>query len=393
MTRFASALMLLAGLTQCQTPELDLATEASGECAARDPGCACEAEGQAIPCYGEATYEGADLVCAIGTQVCQAGTWSECGSIEETRIHLANALIAPPTQCNPCHPACYIATDDSIESSELTPQNSDSVEYDPVTGGVVSEDVIVEDETTIGVGGDEPFDTRTNPNDGVELDSDGAIIIGNTGTINDSIWIANTGEGTVSRFDIATFEETGRFWVGPHGSGNDPSRTSINTAGDAFIAGRRGQFLTKISGLGESCPDSNGDGVITTSTNGTALRWGRDDCVLWSTSLRGVMPSGMIRAVAAQDVVDPISGDVTERVWVGGYNDRRISVLDGATGGILMTTNVQYGPYGMAFDGSQQLWISTISHRRLVRVDTRRCNEFGCPWAGTCIESSPTSSN
>lgn len=391
MIRHAWALVLLGALTHCQTPDFDVA-KGTSDCADRDAGCECQSEGQELPCYGEASYEGADLVCSIGTQVCRGGAWSACTGVEETRIHLANALIAPPTQCNPCNPACHVATDDSIESSDLTPDNSDSVQYDPVTGGVISEDMIVEDETTIGVGGDEPFDTTMNPNDGVELDTDGAIVLGNTATINDSIWIANTGEGTVSRFDIDTFTETGRFWVGPHGRGNDPSRTSINTAGDAFVAGRRGLFLTKISGLSEACPDTNGDGVITTSTNGTALPWGQDDCVLWSTSLRGVMPGGYIRAVAAQDIVDPISGNVTERVWVGGYSDRRISVLDGATGGILMTTHVQYGPYGMAFDGSQNLWISTISHRQLVRVDTTRCNEFGCPWAGTCVESSSTGS-
>ena len=391
MRRFASALALLAGLTHCQTPDLEI-VKAGPECTDRDPGCRCAAEGQELSCYGEATYEGADLVCAVGSQVCQGGLWSACTGVEETRIHVGNALIAPPTQCNPCNPACHVASDDSLESSDLTPDNSDSVQYDPVTGGVISEDVLVEDDRIIGVGGDEPFDTTMNPSEGVELDTDGAIVLGNTGVINDSIWIANTGEGTVSRFDIATFAETGRFWAGPHGSGNDPSRTSINTAGDAFVAGRAGRFLTKISGLSEACPDTNGDGVITTSTDGTPLPWGQDDCVIWSTSLAGVMPGGLIRAVAAQDIVDPVTGNVTERVWVGGYNDRRISVLDGSTGGILMTTHVQYTPYGMAFDGSGQLWISTISSQRIVRIDTNRCNEFGCPWNGVCTESSSTAS-
>ena len=385
-----SALSFLLLAVGCQTPALDKSEAPT--CADRDAGCSCDIEGQSLPCYGEASYEGAELICAVGEQMCRGGRWTECQDVQEQRISLAGALIAPPTQCNPCHPACHIAEDSSIQNSELTPDNSENVRYDPTVGGVVSTGgPTVQDEHTIGVDGDESFDPNTNPSEGVELDRDGALVLGQTETINDSIWIANTAEGTISRFDVVTFRETGRFWVGPYGRGNDPSRTSINTAGEAFVAGRRGIFLTKISPRGEACPDTNGDGRITTSTNGRALPWGQDDCVLWTSDLRRVMPRGMIRAVAAQDVTDPVTGDVRPYVWVGGYNDRRISLLDGRTGAILMTTYVQYGPYGFALDGSGQLWVSTISHRRLMRIDTLRCNERGCPWNDVCRESSTTS--
>lgn len=374
----------------CQNPGLEKSEAPT--CADREVGCSCAVEGQSLPCYGEASYEGADLVCAVGEQSCHGGRWTECSDIRERRTSLANALIAPPTQCNPCNPACQIAEDSSVENRELTPDNSEDVEYDPTLGGLVSTGgPSIQERRTYGVRGDAPFDTRSNPSEDVELDDEGALILGQSRSIDDSIWIANTAEGTVSRFDIATFRETGRFWAGPHGSGNDPSRTSINTAGAAFVAGRNGIFLTKISPLGELCPDTNLDGRVTTSTNGTALRWGEDDCVIWSRDLRDIMPGGKIRAVAAQDVTDPITGDIRSYVWVGGYNDRRISLLDGETGAVVMTTYIRYRPYGFALDGSGQLWVSTISDRKLIRIDTTRCNADGCPWDGVCTEADSTS--
>ena len=384
--------LFFLALAACQSPGIEKAEAPT--CADRDMGCSCDIEGQSLPCYGDASYEGAELVCSIGEQTCRGGRWTECADVREQRISLAGALIAPPTQCNPCHPACHIAEDSSVENSELTPANSENILYDPTVGGVVSTGgPTVRDEHTIGVEGDERFDPNRNPSEGVELDREGALVLGRTATVEDSIWIANTAEGTVSRFDVVGFRETGRFWAGPYGSGNDPSRTSINTAGEAFVAGRRGNFLTKISPRGEACPDTNGDGRITTSTDGRALRWGEDDCVLWTVDLRHVMPRGYIRAVAAQDITDPRTGDVRSYVWVGGYSDQRISLLDGRTGAVLMTTYVQFAPYGFALDGAGQLWISTLYSARIIRIDTNRCNEEGCPWSDVCNERSPTSTD
>ncbi|MEM7605692.1 MAG: hypothetical protein AAF411_10055 [Myxococcota bacterium] len=385
--RYALPLALLAA---CSEPGVDGAesaeTSAPPICSDRDEGCACDIEAQELPCYAEPRYDGGDMICNIGRQRCVDGRWGACRNMEEQRTNLAGALISPPDECNACNPLCFVATDDSIETDDLTPDNSDSVTINPDgTGGIITEDVTEEEDRTIGVGGDEPFDPTSNPAEDVELDTDGSIILGSSGQVDDSIWIANTGQGTISRFDIRTFAETGRFWAGPFGGGNDPSRTSINTAGAAYVAGRNGRFVTKISPLGEDCPDSNGDGVITTSTNGTALAWGQDDCVLWTTLTNGFFPGGLIRAVAAQDIVDPVSGDVREFVWVGGYRDNRIALLNGETGAVVLTTDVGRGPYGFALDGSGQLWISTISSQ-VVRVDTTRCNaDVGCPAAAPCI--------
>jgi DNA-binding beta-propeller fold protein YncE len=223
-----------------------------------------------------------------------------------------------------------------------------------------------------GVGSGSPFDPSAEDTDGVGLDSEGALILDSESVTTNHIWIANTGEGTVSKFDTETYEELGRYPAGPLGRLNDPSRTSVNGRGDVFIGNRGGASITRISGLGAGCPDTNGDGVVTTSTSGAALGWGTDDCILWHTNLGSyAAPGRRIRAVAAQDLEGP-DGELLEYVWVGAWDDNRIFKLDGLTGEVLLHTESPVTPYGFALDQVGNLWISTRSGY-IGRLDTTRC--------------------
>jgi hypothetical protein len=183
------------------------------------------------------------------------------------------------------------------------------------------------------------------------------------------IWVANTGEGSVSKVDISTYEELGRYRVG-----RDPSRTSVNTLGDVYVGNRGGRSLTKISGRGEGCPDTDGDGVVTTSGGSDMLPFGRDDCVLWTTELPDC---DIIRAVAAQDDLGP-DGDIHSYVWAGGWGGC-LWKLDGETGEIVIdATESPVLPYGFALDGRGNLWIATLGNE-LGRVNTRACiDDISC---------------
>lgn len=232
----------------------------------------------------------------------------------------------------------------------------------------------------LGPDGDDPFDPDTDESDGVGLDDDGALILDSTRINTNFIWIANTAQGTVSRFNTETYVEEGRYLSGPAGTGNDPSRTSVNSLGDVYVGNRGGNTISRISVLGEDCPDTNGDGSITTSLDGTHLgTWGEDDCILWNTDLSSVFAGeNRVRAVAAQDVEGP-DGELLQYVWVGGYNTQMIAKLDGVTGAILFATPAPARPYGFALDGSGNLWVSTRDGQRLGRVDTTRCvDEASC---------------
>lgn len=238
-----------------------------------------------------------------------------------------------------------------------------------------------------GIGGDSaPFMPDEMNSDGVGVDEDGALVLDSRRINTDFIWVANSGEGTLSRFSTTfPYNEVGRYITGPNGAGNDPSRTSVNSSGDAFVGNRSGTSIARISVLGTDCPDTNGDGVVTTSQDlngdgiiqrdgsGEMLAYGEDDCLLWNRDLDDIMPGeSLVRAVAAQDIEGP-DGEILEYVWVGGYTSRTAAKLDGATGEPVVVTSAPTQTYGFALDGRGQLWISAYSAQFVGRIDTTRC--------------------
>jgi hypothetical protein len=230
-----------------------------------------------------------------------------------------------------------------------------------------------------GAGTSHPFDPSQNEASNVSVDQDGALVLDRTASQSPHlIWIANTGENTVSKVDTTTFQELGRYRTGS----GDPSRTSVNAVGDVYVGNRGGKSLTKVSALGEKCPDTNKDGVITTSSGpGNVLAAGKDDCILWETPLP---TSGLIRGVAAQDIykqvaIDPdLPPQIQEEhyVWVSSLPAGDLWKLDGATGKILIHTKVPCpaGGYGLALDGGGMLWAATNSGC-LSRLDTNKCKD------------------
>ncbi len=240
------------------------------------------------------------------------------------------------------------------------------------------------------VPGSAGFDPATDPSVGVTVDAMGALVLApQTFPAFHLIWIANTAEGTVSKVDTRTFEEVARYRTGPLGLANDPSRTSVGVSGDVYVANRGGMSVTRISLLGAACPDTNGDGVVTTSRDGgNVLAWGDDDCVLWNTPL----PGGVARAVAAHVERGP-DGELVESVWVGIFDAQRVAKLDAATGRVLFTARLPGSPYGFAFDGRDNLWVAT-TEGSLGRIDVSRCLDAAscdvapCPEAGgdACVQ-------
>ena len=85
---------------------------------------------------------------------------------------------------------------------------------------------------------------------GVDYDmASGGLIVRANPRMADYLWIPNTNESTLSKWDATTATELGRYRVGLpagecvgrccHENGcNMPSRTVIDGAGDAFVASR-----------------------------------------------------------------------------------------------------------------------------------------------------------
>jgi len=231
-----------------------------------------------------------------------------------------------------------------------------------------------------------PDGTTGDTAEGVGLDPDGALVLDSRAINTHVIWIANTGEGTVSKVDTDTFVELARYITGPDGGGNDPSRTTVNSLGDVYVANRSGRSVSKISVLGAECVDRNGDGIVNTSTGATDVKaWGTDECLLWNTPLLG---ADLIRAAAAQDIAGP-DGEVIPYVWIGGWNGL-LWKLDGTTGAQILETQSPTTNYGFALDGVGNLWVSGLTASQgLGRVDTLRCIDAASCSAAACAGEGP----
>lgn len=331
-------------------------------------GCACD-EGTAVPCRSSSQ-------CASG-QMCVAGRCTGRTTPGGSDAGNADAAMSPmPGDCTATPPVpamefCNGRDDDCDGSTDEGVLNACGT-CDPTCMGT-------------GAGRDGmPFDLATDEAEGVGVADDGAIVLDSRRISTAFIWIANTGEGTVSKVDTRTRVEVARYRTGPlAGGANDPSRTTVNSLGDVFVANRRGRSVTRISTLGPDCPDTNGDGVVRTSTGPTdVLPWGQDDCVLWNTPLPD---GGILRAAAAQDTYGP-DGNLISAVWIGGW-DGIVWKLDGDTGGILVRTRSPTNNYGFALDGLGNLWISGRSGRGLGRIDTTRCTSTAACDVPICDDS------
>jgi DNA-binding beta-propeller fold protein YncE len=224
---------------------------------------------------------------------------------------------------------------------------------------------------------------------GVDLDGFGGPCGPDSGAATGEfsyVWIANSPDGTVSKIDTRTGDEIARYRTGPGNGTDDPSRTSVDLAGDVAVSNRSGS-ISKFAGIDGHCVDADGDGAITTSTGpDDVLPFGDDECLLWNRPLggggggnqQGPRPTAW-DAGAGGDPCDPTD----DRVWVGWFdiadNRGRFLRLHGADGSTLddvfvpawdISGESQYGPYGGATDADGNLWVIGLGGP-LARVDAQ----------------------
>ena len=203
------------------------------------------------------------------------------------------------------------------------------------------------------------------------------------------IWIANSGEGTISKLAtrdhyrknpqtgeqelVKTGQELGRYRTGP-GNGN-PSRTTVDQEGNVWVGNRNNNTITKV-GLFEfgNCIDRNGNGKIDTSIGGTDVKdWSgyfgdgqgaanaQDECVLQHVALyaSGVSTPIDIRTIAI---------DKDNNVFVGGHQTSSIFKVDGSTGQIIKANNTNGSFYGGLVDKEGNLWAASRYFHGVGRV-------------------------
>jgi hypothetical protein len=195
------------------------------------------------------------------------------------------------------------------------------------------------------------------------------------------LWIANTGQGSVSKINTTTMLEEARYYADPNPASASTSRTSVNIDGHFVVVSNRASYsLTKIAASEPDCVDKNGDGVITTSKNkDDLLPWGSDECVLWNTPVNSFSYNGGPRgtAWAPGEFNEETCKYENQKVWVGWMDAPGHAILgrfDGQTGMLdasvpLDNWTSQISPYGAAADGFGYIWTINV-YQELVRIDT-----------------------
>ncbi len=190
------------------------------------------------------------------------------------------------------------------------------------------------------------------------------------------IWVANAGQGTISKINTQTMLEEGRYRTRPDNSGS-PSRTSVNLSGDVAVANRSGG-VTKVYANEEFCQESNGTGGIQTSTGAAdILPWGEEECVAWHTPFAYDTQRPVAWAPAPFDETTCSYPD--QKLWTSGASfagQITVHLLDGETGDIEQTIPIpelpvgSFGAYGGAVNGDGDFWITTYDQPpQLARID------------------------
>lgn len=196
-------------------------------------------------------------------------------------------------------------------------------------------------------------------------------------------WVANAGEGTLSKIDTATGKELARYYTGPPDGGNgygylSPSRTVVDKDGNCWVANRSFWLgpasVTQI--LGSGGVDFNANSVINTSNDANAngvidpweiLPWGQDERVVRHYNLGS--PTG--------DQARGMTIDKMGFLWVGLCTTNQLvkvsTTLPIATYGsnmpssyppVLATIPIPgLMPYGLAVSPNGLIYMSTLSDR------------------------------
>ncbi|WAS96804.1 hypothetical protein [Nannocystis punicea] len=258
----------------------------------------------------------------------------------------------------------------------------------PTTSGSDSDSATTTTSTTTTTTGEPPTSTSNGVKFDVGVDDVGESCRLKCGNTDWSyVWIANSGEHTISKLNTRDMTEEGRYITRADQLGN-PSRTSVSIDGKAVVVANRSGGITKIWARPEYCEDKNGNGTIETSTGaGDVLPWGQDECIAWYTDFPGATTQ---RPVAwTSGTYNPRTCEYEDqKIWTAasfgasgigspcdGADGVHVYRLDGVSGAVEDEVHLPdvtcgaLGAYGAAVDFDNNVWMFVFGGGLIFRVD------------------------
>jgi hypothetical protein len=234
--------------------------------------------------------------------------------------------------------------------------------------------------------------------DGVEHDTvpDQLQLIPGESTTYPTLWIANAGEDSLSKWDTSTNKEVARYhtWFGELGnhdawSGPAPSRTCVDSDGNCYVANRDFDDYTPdvIKVLADDWIDRNGDGFLNTSYDANDNGAIEPSEMLQMTDSNGndIIDDDEIAderiAWAAQvgsgGVGRSLAIDLDGNIWLGLYDTHQYYKIDGDDGSILGGPYYvgSHTPYGALVDQYGYLWGSSLSSN-ILKMNTSDPSDY-----------------
>jgi hypothetical protein len=237
------------------------------------------------------------------------------------------------------------------------------------------------------------------------------------------LFVPASGRGTILRVDATTGDILGEYMSAPEPNEDDPSRTSVDSAGNCWAVNRAEDTLglfgtavkigiviggTRTDASGSPDPtggylappfiystaeDRDGDGLIRTSM-------GLGDVLAWDDPNDGGMGGGPANGLSAEDEcillyqrtdctnMRHVSIDANDDVWVGGYPQfqpncfQRLASTDGQILETVVTVGACGGFSGIV-DSAGTLWSSSPSQGSVMRYVPGSGGPVDCLAAGT----------
>jgi streptogramin lyase len=286
-----------------------------------DEGCGCGLGDET--CWPGSPAQRLVGVCVDGARVCDVGgeSWGPC----------EGAVLPSFETCDGLDNDCDGAIDegrDGCSVEDCGPLCCDGVDND--CDGLVDEGLVnicgqCDEPCFVAAWGAAPSDWLLGTSDGVEIDGGGGLRLGTSAASLPYLWVANSGEASVSRINTETVTEEARYPVG-----SSPSRTAVDFDGNVYVANRAFGGQGTLSRV--DVRDCSGV-----------------ECVAYT------VPIGPTDAVPRGVAVD-----ADGYIWVGTYNDQHLRKVDPDTGLVLESHFVGRRVYGIAIDSEGIVWFSAL---------------------------------